>query len=305
MSSSHIYATSEGRPVFFTEEARAHISRHLSAQPKLAGVVPASRLAVRPVPEMVSSGIAEIDALTGGLPRGCLSEIYGPASSGRTSVLLAALAAATRRGEVCALVDAGDAFDPESAAAAGVDFQNLLWVRCKHSVKPDSSGKDGRNYERGGHDFSRAEKSVLKKGALAPEARNVEQALRVADLLLQSGGFGLVALDFADVPFLVARRVPLTTWFRFRRAVEPTPTVLLVVAQAPCAQTCASLLVELRAAVSLQSSANRASDFSSPTNFPAHAQLLQGLQVQGEIQRSRLERKPASSVKNAFMTKTA
>src|SRR6266436_1168943 len=80
----------------------AGVLKHLTALPKLAGVTPASRLEVRPAPEMVSSGIREIDALSGGLPRGCLSEICGSASSGRTSVLLAALAAATRREEVCA-----------------------------------------------------------------------------------------------------------------------------------------------------------------------------------------------------------
>ena len=133
MSSPLVCAQPEGRSVFFTEPSHVRISRQLSAQPKLAGVIPASRLGVRPTPEMVSSGIGEIDALTGGLPRGCLSEIYGPASSGRTSVLLSALAAATRREEVCALVDASDAFDPESAAVAGVDFQKLLWVRCEQN----------------------------------------------------------------------------------------------------------------------------------------------------------------------------
>src|ERR1700723_2868584 len=100
-----------------------------SKDARLAGVTPASQLAVRPAPEMVSSGIAEMDALTGGLPRGCLTEICGPASSGRTTVLLAALAAATRRGEFCAVVDASDALDPQSAAAAGVDLDRLLWVR--------------------------------------------------------------------------------------------------------------------------------------------------------------------------------
>src|ERR1700733_3145276 len=63
----------------------------LATLPKLAEVTPASRLEVRPAPEMVSSGISEIDAFTGGLPRGCLTEIFGPASSGRTSVLGAAL----------------------------------------------------------------------------------------------------------------------------------------------------------------------------------------------------------------------
>ena len=84
----------------------------------------------RAAPLTVSTGLAALDALTGGLPRGALSEIAGPASSGRTGVMLAALAQATRRQEVCALVDASDSFDPASAAAAGVDLERLLWVRC-------------------------------------------------------------------------------------------------------------------------------------------------------------------------------
>ena len=151
--------------------------------------------------------------------------------------------------------------------------------------------------------------SANKKAASLSETSNLERALRVADLLLQSGGFGLVALDFSDVPFAAVRRIPLTTWFRFRRAVEHTPTVLLIVAQAPCTQTCASLLVRLQAsAVRLRPLKNQLSDlgsqFSAQTNLPAHTQLLQGLQVQGEVQRSRLERKPAQSVTTAFMTKT-
>jgi len=295
--SSPLVCIPEGRSGFFAESSHVRISQQLSAQPKLAGMVPASRLTVRPTPEMVSSGIGEIDVLTGGLPRGCLSEIYGPVSSGRTSVLLAALAAATRREESCALVDASDAFDPESAASVGVDFQKLLWVRCR-----DGSGRTD---------------SAKKKAASLSEASNLERALRVADLLLQSSGFGLVALDFSDVPFAAARHIPLTTWFRFRRAVEHTPTVLLIVTQAPCTQTCASLLVRLQASAvrlqpsirsSLRPSGNQFSDlrsqFSVQIHLPAHAQLLQGLQVQGEIQRSRLERKPAQSVKTAFMTKT-
>src|SRR3982074_1301330 len=61
-----------------------------STDPRLSGITPASRLDVRPAPEMVSSGIAALDALAGGLPRGCLTEICGPASSGRTTLLPAA-----------------------------------------------------------------------------------------------------------------------------------------------------------------------------------------------------------------------
>src|SRR5687767_6070173 len=68
-----------------------------------------------------ATGVAGCDrALAGGLPRGQLSEIVGPASSGRTSLLLQLMAAATARGELVALVDALDRFDPASADAAGV-----------------------------------------------------------------------------------------------------------------------------------------------------------------------------------------
>ena len=74
----------------------------------------------------------------------------------------------------------------------------------------------------------------------------LEQVLKVTDLLLQSGGFGMVVLDLGDIPVESARRVPLTSWFRFRRAVEPTATVLLLIEQEPCAKTCASLVLRLQ-----------------------------------------------------------
>src|ERR1700724_3661688 len=118
-----------GAVVFAPKKEPALGLKRLAALPKLAGVTAASRLEVRPTPEMVSSGIYEINKLSGGLPRGCLSEICGPASSGRTSVLLAALAAATRRHEVCALVDTTDALDADSAVCTGVELERLLWIR--------------------------------------------------------------------------------------------------------------------------------------------------------------------------------
>jgi recA bacterial DNA recombination protein len=256
------------------------VFERLSAMPKLAGVTSASRLEVRPAPQMVSSGVREIDALSGGLPRGCLTEICGPASSGRTSVLLAALAAATRRQEVCALVDISDAFNPHSAAAAGVNFEKMLWVRCGRLQK-QSSPQRHRNTEK-----------------IEKIERPVEQGLRVVDLLLQSGGFGLVIIDLGDTPLKMARRIPLASWFRFQRAVEHTATVLFVVSQVPCAQTCASLLLK----VSGKKLSAPSCQLSVETS-PAHAQLLDGIQVQGELLRSRLERKPAGSVTTAFTTK--
>lgn len=288
MSSPVFSAPAGGAVVFAPRKEPVRVLQHLAALPKLAGLSPASRLEVRPSPEMVPSGIREIDALTGGLPRGCLSEICGPASSGRTSVLLAALAAATRREEVCALVDTTDALDAVSAAAAGVALERLLWVRCGDR-KPRASDFEPRSL--------RVRSEV---GRPSSEGR-LEQALRVTDLLLQSGGFGLVAIDLGDVPYTAARRMPLASWFRFQRAVEPTPTVLLVVAQAPCAQTCAALLIRLQ-------SGKKSSDLSSQLSdknqlWPAHAQLLDGLQIEGELLRSRMQRKPAQSVITAFATK--
>src|ERR1700730_15696699 len=159
----------------------------------------------QPAPETVRIGVSELDAATGGLPRGCLTEIFGAPSSGRPSLLVSLLAAATRREEVCALVDAEDAFDPLSAAAAGVCLERLLWIRCGH---------------------------------------NAEHALKAADLLIQGGGFGLVAMDLGDTPPQTARRISLTSWFRLRRAVENTPAVLVALARQSNAKTCASLILQ-------------------------------------------------------------
>jgi hypothetical protein len=279
MSSLPLVSTAApGRFVPVAASARSMlILERLSAMPKLAGVTPASRLEVRASPQMVSSGIRELDALTGGLPRGCLTEICGPASSGRTSILLATLSAATQRQEICALVDISDAFNPRSAAAAGVNFEKMLWVRC------------GMRLQKSPQRHRVTENKIEKP---------VEQALQVTDLLLQSGGFGLVIIDLGDTPLKMARRIPLTSWFRFQRAIEHTATVLFVISQAPCARTCASLLLKV--------SGKKLSAFSSQLSAetsPTHAQLLDGLLVQGELLRSRLERKPAGSVTAAFATK--
>ena len=200
----------------------------------------------RPVPERVPSGVAEIDSATGGLPRGCLTEITGPASSGRTSLLLSILAQATARGEVCALVDAEDAFDPASAAAAGVRLDRLIWVRTAH---------------------------------------NAEHALKAADLLIQGGGFGLVALDLGDTPPATARRISLTSWFRLRRAVENTPTVLVTVARQSNAKTCASLQLEC------------ARDRAEWSGAPHVSRLLRGIQARATSTRRSMTCSPVFTAK--------
>jgi hypothetical protein len=139
-------------------------------------------------------------------PRGRISEITGPRSSGRTTLLHSLLAASTARGECAALIDSSDAFDPCSAAAAGVCLEKFLWIRC-HS--------------------------------------NAEHALRAADLLIHSGGFSVVALDLVEATPAALNRIPPTAWFRFRRAVEPTPTILLVLADRLLTKSCAAKRVTL------------------------------------------------------------
>lgn len=157
--------------------------------------------------DLASVGIPEIDSLAGGLPRGALTEICAPPCSGGTSLLVSALAARTSSSEVCALIDGCDSFDPHSAKDAGVELRQLLWVRC----------------------------------------RNIDQAFRATDLLIQGGGFGLIALDLSGLPPETVRQVPLNVWFRFRRAVEDTPAILMVLEQESNAKTCASLVLELGA----------------------------------------------------------
>ena len=314
--------STDGRP---PQPVRSPLSRNLAAaDPRLASVAPATRLDIRPAPEMVSSGIPAIDGLTGGLPRGCLTEIYGPASSGRTTLLLAALAAATRRGEFCAVVDASDSLDPQSAVAAGVELDRLLWVRCNDDP-PQSRAEKGSpsraslareaspelaewvgDSSQAAFDFDRT--------SPRPSERRLEQVLRATDLLLESGGFGMIVLDLSDLPPQAARRIPLTTWFRFRRAVENKPTILLSIEQQPIAGSCSSLLVQLGVLGTQYSvlSANRslvaqqavdAERGTAPDGQPAHARLLTGLKINAELIRSRLERKPARST--TFGTKTA
>jgi hypothetical protein len=247
-------------------------------------------------PRMVAIGVTALDALTGGLPRGALSEIVGPASSGRTGVMLSALAGATRRDEACALVDASDNFDPASALAAGVELERLLWVRC-----------------------GERDRSSLPKDQRRNSLGRLEQVLKVTDLLLQGGGFGMVVLDLVDMPTESVRRVPLTSWFRFRRAVEPTATVLLVVEREPCAKTCASLVVRLqRTAVCAHETTSRpetsfhgwkvvtrAAPAIPPNTVVSHAALLRGMQLHAEVVRSWMERRPMHSVGAEFEMRAA
>jgi recombination protein RecA len=164
--------------------------------------------------EVIPTGLCEVDSfIGGGLPRGAITEVFGSASSGRTSFMLSALAHATDHEEVCALVDTNNAFDPVSAVAE-IKCERLLWIRC---------------------------------------ANNLEHAFKATDLLLQGGGFGVVMLDLGDVPAKSAKRIISSWWYRFRRTLEATPTALVVIAEESCVRSCASLALELRTETSLWS----------------------------------------------------
>ena len=202
----------------------------------------------RRLTEAVSTGIEQIDSLAGGLPRGSLTEICGPPCSGRTSLLFAALASRTSQAEVCALVDGRDCFDPYSAEAAGVELDQLLWVRCQ----------------------------------------NINQALRATDLLLQSGGFGLIAVDLSDIPAETVRYVPLNAWFRFRRAVEDTRTILVLLEQEANAKTCASLVLQLGAEPARWATTAALQNGAAPVCASPCARLLDGFDIHAEVLRSRM-----------------
>ncbi len=145
--------------------------------------------------------VPALPVLPAGIPRGSILELIGRRSSGRTAASLHVLAQATQRGEVCAVIDTNGNFHPASAASAGICLDRIVWVRC------------------GG---------------------NVEHAMRSTDLLLHAGGFGVVMLDVSEAGMRILNRIPLSYWFRFQRAVENTPTILLVTTRASQARSCAA-----------------------------------------------------------------
>jgi recombination protein RecA len=107
--------------------------------------------------EVISSGSLGLDLALGigGLPRGRIVEIYGPESSGKTTLALHAIAEAQKRGGTCAFIDAEHALDPIYARKLGVDVDNLL------ISQPDAG----------------------------------EQALEIADTLVRSGAIDVLVID--------------------------------------------------------------------------------------------------------------
>lgn len=165
--------------------------------------------ATHPADRLVTTGVPSLDAaLGGGVPRGQISELVGAISSGRTAVLHRLLAQATGQGELAAVIDVCDAFDPAAAAAQGVRLDHLLWVR--------------------------GEAAVLR-------------AIKALNLVVSAGGFGLVVFDAGGVPARVLRQLPFTTWLRVQRVLEGSDTACVLLADAPLARSTGGASVRLGA----------------------------------------------------------
>ena len=178
-------------------------------------------------------GVPTLDTrLMGGLPRGHMSELIGPVSSGRTSLALTWLGAATERGESAALIDTFDRFDPASGALCGIELARLLWVRGQAITK--TSGAIDPAWLPGA-------RAVDGPGTLLE--RTIDRALKALNLVLQSGVCTAVVIDLADVPLAGLRRVPLTTWLRLQRIVEGTDTACLVMGPVPIARSAGGVTI--------------------------------------------------------------
>lgn len=229
-----------------------HLDRTLTtALPSLASTSQDADVTVAP------TGDTSLDAhLGGGFPRGQVSEVIGPRSSGRASLVLRALAAATARGELTAVIDVLDMFDVESAAAAGVDLDCLLWVRGHVVVNPGMC-----------RDINQ---------------RAMEQAMRACALVLQAGNFGLVVFDAAEAPADAVRRLPFTTWLRLQRMVEGSPTACVLVGGEPMARSAAGLTLRLGIGdwgLGIRDGIKRGSRFDD--------RLFKGLDINAKVIRSR------------------
>jgi recombination protein RecA len=131
--------------------------------------------------------------------------------------------------------------------------------------------------------------SVQSGGRSLKPWKRLEQALKTTDLLLHGGGWGVVVFDLGEISWVDARRIELSTWFRFRRAIENTPTILLLLGEESCAKSCASLVLRCQ---------RRADHWSrAAASVETGISTLEGFEVQGEVTRSRVLSQPADSAR--------
>jgi hypothetical protein len=186
-------------------------------------------------------GVPALDARVAGVPRGQVSELVGPTSSGRTSLAWQWLGAATTRGESVALIDTFDRFDPASGAACGIELSRLLWVRGQAITKTASAVDPA---------WLPGARAVDGPGTLLE--RTIDRSLKALNLVLQSGVCTAVVLDFADVPLTGIRRVPQTTWLRLQRIVEGTDVACLLLGSVPLARSAGGVTITTGAGIGAQ-----------------------------------------------------
>ncbi len=205
--------------------------------------------------ETMTTGFIKLDQqLGGGLPLGQFSDVVGPRSSGRTSLLMAML------------------------AAAGVRLDRLLWVRGDTSTAAFPPPTAGRR----------------QPGA----DRAIERALKATNLILQSGGMSLVALDLADAPIHALRRIPMTTWLRLQKVLEGQPAAAVVTGTMPMSRSAGGVTLALTRGSGLGTRDSQESrrdsgfgvrDSGSETRTSAFkGPLFPGIESEVRIQRARM-----------------
>jgi recombination protein RecA len=118
--------------------------------------------------------------------------------------------------------------------------------------------------------------------------KKLEQALKATDILLHSGGWGVVVFDLGNISWVDARRMELSTWFRFRRTIENTPTILLLLGEDTCAKSCSSMVLQCER----KNEKWNCTDLQRPTEGIA---TLEGFEVEGRIMCSRMGLQPMDS----------
>ncbi len=198
--------------------------------------------------QYLGTGIRPLDVLlSGGILRGHITQIVGPSSSGKTSLLLSILAQATARGEWVAYIDPFSSLDPAFAQKAGIDLKRLLWIRGPRRV-------------------FKAIDILVRAGGFG---------VVVLDLVTQGKTMNPQILQ----------KTPFTAWFRLKRAARRTSTALLILGQAVNAGSAVSRVISLRRRETQWSSTTDPT--SSKDTDPRHARLLHGICNELELLRGK------------------
>jgi hypothetical protein len=194
--------------------------------------------------------------LEGGIPRGRISEIVGRRGCGKTSLAAAFISSATRRGEVAAVIDLANAFDPATMAEAEVELSRVLWVHPGVATLRNGNRQFSGWSDNGGRWEPEVEELLevhqnyhplpqlnvgegnRRRAGLSGAARGF---LRAAELVLEAGGFGLLVMDFGESAFTLSQSAAL----RLARMAERSGTAVLMLVTRPVCGTFAALSLDL------------------------------------------------------------